>query len=160
MQLYKVVVDMPLYEPALFKCVVPLCGGMHWLFAAVHFVAVLLSPALKPSLASKFGSVDKMLSGKKYPQNLQAFRMLAEEFLRSTLENNPYIKTYVQLVKHLEAESKKSKTTKLLVNGLIKPIFIMLAFVRAAREQDFPLHDASSKAMLPIFAAPTGKFYP
>ena len=159
MQLYKVVVDMLFYEPSLFKVVVPMCGGMHMLMNFIHAVCVLLSPAIKPILASTFGSVDRMIKGKKYPQNMRALRIIAEEMLCSILDNNPDILTMDQLIKHLDEESQNSKTTKLWVECLIKPVFIMCAFLRAAREQDFALHYAAAKAMLPYFAAAGGVFY-
>ena len=56
-----------------------------------------------------------------------------------------------QLTDHLDAISKKSKTTKLWVDCLIKPVFLIFAFVRAAREQDFALHHAAAKAILSYF---------
>ena len=149
LQLYKVVIDLLFYQPSLFKIVVPICGGMHWLMNSIHAMCVLLSPALKPILASTFGSVDKMIQGKKYPQNFRALRLLAEVMLQGILDSNPDICTMDQLIKYLEDESKKSKTMKLWVDCFIKPCFIWCAFIVAAREQDLPLHHASAKAMLP-----------
>ena len=64
-----------------------------------------------------------------------------------------------QLTDHLEAQSAKSKTTKLWVDCLIKPVFIWCAFLRAARENDFTLHYVASKAKLPYYPAGRGKMY-
>jgi hypothetical protein len=43
-------------------------------------------------------------------------------------------------MKLLEEKSAKSKTVKLWVDMLIKPVFIMMMFVRAERQGDWPLH--------------------
>ena len=42
---------------------------------------LMANTALAEVLKSAFGRVDKMLLGKKYPQNLRALRMCAEEVL-------------------------------------------------------------------------------
>lgn len=132
---------------------------MHWLMNSIHAVCVLLSPALKPILASTFGSVDKMIQGKKYPQNFRALRLLAEVMLQGILDSNPNICTMEQLIQYLEDKSTNSKTMKLWVDCLIKPVFIWCAFIRAAREQDLPLHHASAKAMLPYYPSGHGRWY-
>ena len=62
-----------------------------------------------------------------------------------------------ELTDLLEAQSAKSKTTKLLVDCLIKPVLIWCAFLRASRENDLALHYVASKAMLPYFLAGRGK---
>ena len=66
------------------------------------------------------------------------------------------IKYLDQLIKYL---GKNSKKMQLWVDCLIKPVFTMCAFLRAAREQDLALHYAVAKAMLPYFAAAGGVFY-
>ena len=48
---------------------------------------------------------------------------------------------------------------KLWVDCLIKPVFIMCAFLRAAREQDLALHHAAAKAMLTYFPSGGGHRY-
>ena len=158
-QLYKVSIDLLFYEPSLFRNVVPICGGMHWLMNAIHSIGVLLSPAIKSILASTFGSVVRMLQGKKYPQNFRAIRMIAEEMLHGILLKNSNIVSAEQLITYLENQSKISNTVKLWTDCLIKPVFIMLAFLRAAREKDLALHYASAKRMLPYFAAFRGHNY-
>ena len=47
----------------------------------------------------------------------------------------------------------QSQTTKLWVENLIKPVFIMMAFIRAEREGDWPLHLWVVKAMMVYFYA-------
>ena len=69
-QLYKITIDILFHQPGYFKSVVPILGGMHMLMNFIHAIAVVMGGSgLKEVLADTFGSVDKMLSGKKYPQN-------------------------------------------------------------------------------------------
>ena len=89
MQLYKIVIDILFYQPVLFQTIVPISGGLHSIMNNIHAVCVLLSPALKHILASTFGSVEKMMQGKKYPQNFRALKLLAEVILTDVLEKNP-----------------------------------------------------------------------
>ena len=61
-------------------------GGMHVLMSFVGSVGTLMAESgLENVLSEVFGGVTKMLSGKKYPQNVRALRMLAEEILRDLL---------------------------------------------------------------------------
>ena len=46
---------------------------------------LMTNSALSDLLRLAFGSVDKMLSDKNFPQNLSALRMAVEELLRSAL---------------------------------------------------------------------------
>ena len=50
----------------------------------------------------------------------------------------------------LETNASQSKTTQLWVENLVKLIFIMMLFVRAEREADWPLHLWAVKEMLRI----------
>ena len=75
-QLYKVTVDILFHTPSYFMNVIPVLGSMHTLIAFIHAICIILSLALKAILSATFGSVDKMMSGKKYPQNVRALRML------------------------------------------------------------------------------------
>ena len=78
---------------------------------------------IKPLLSSTFGSVDKMMSGKKYPQNFRALRMIVEEVLRPVIENKPgNITSMGDLKMYLAELSNKSKTAKLWIDCLIKPV--------------------------------------
>ena len=43
---------------------------------------------LEEVLSDVFGGASKMLTGKKFPQNVRALRMLAEEVLRGVIDNN------------------------------------------------------------------------
>ena len=85
-QLYKVTIDILFHQPSYFKSVIPVLGGMHMLMNFIHTIAIIMAGSgMKEILAVTFGSIDKMLSGKKYPQNFRVLRMLVEEMLRSVV---------------------------------------------------------------------------
>ena len=46
---------------------------------------------LSDIMSSVFGGVSKMLTGKKFPQNVRALRMVAEEALRGIIQDKQYI---------------------------------------------------------------------
>ena len=60
--------------------------------------------------AGKFGSVEKMLSGMKYPQNCRAIRKLVEEMLQCILEG---VDSFSHLIMVLDVRASHRKTTKL-----------------------------------------------
>jgi hypothetical protein len=47
---------------------------------------LMAESGLSDVLSAVFGGVPKMLSGKKFPQNVRALRMLSEEVLRQIFE--------------------------------------------------------------------------
>ena len=49
--------------------------------------------------------------------------------------------------------ASRSRTSKLWVDNLIKPVLIMMQFVRAERDGDWPLHLSAVSAMIPYFFA-------
>ena len=61
--------------------------------------------------------------------------------------------SYQNLMEVLETKASQSKTTQWWVENLVKPIFIMMLFVRAEREVDWPLHLWAVKEMIPYFFA-------
>ena len=81
-----------------------------------------------------------MIQGIKYPQNLRALRVIDEEMLRSIIVSNVDIVTMDQLIQFLDEQYRISKSMKLWVDYLIKPVSIICAFHRAAREQYSALH--------------------
>ena len=93
-----------------------------------------------------------MLTGKKFPQNVRALRLLAEEVLRRVLGCNTH-ESKGDLMEVLENIAKRSKTAKLWVDMLIKPVFLIMSFVRAEREADSLLHLQACKLILPYFFA-------
>ena len=60
---------------------------MHMLMNFIHAMAIFMEGSgLRDILAGTFGSVDKILNGKKYPQNFRALRLLVVELLRYIVE--------------------------------------------------------------------------
>ncbi len=57
------------------------------------------------------------------------------------------------LVTVLDTIAAKSNTSKVWIGVLIKPVFIMMSFIRAEREGDWPLHLAAFRQMMPYFFA-------
>ena len=58
-----------------------------------------------------------------------------------------------ELMEALERRAAKSRTTRLWLDMLIKPVFLMMLFCRAEKEDEWPLHLLSVKDMLPYFFA-------
>ena len=67
-------------------------------------------------LCSSFAGVEKMLIGKKFPQNLQALRFAVLELLRGNIDD---IGTHDEL----QELSSKSKLSEHWIENLIKPVF-------------------------------------
>ena len=101
---------------------------------------------LSDKMSSVFGGVSKMLTGKKFPQNVRALRMVAEEALRGIIQDKP-LYCSGDLMQIFETEATKSQTTKLSVDVLIKPDLLTMMFVRAEREDDWQLHLATYKQL-------------
>ena len=98
---------------------------------------LMQNSGLEAVMKSAFGGVPKMLSGKNFPNNFRALRMVVEEVLKSTIEN---VDSPSALLNTLDNLCSKSKTSKLLIDCLIKPVLIMMRFARAEREGEWPLH--------------------
>ena len=93
-------------------------------------------------------SVPLMLWGKKFPQNMRALRMVAEEVLRDVLLNVD-VHSFEDMISLIDTRAKENGTTSLWVDSLIKPVILMMQFVRAEREGDWSLHLSAATAMLP-----------
>ena len=105
---------------------------------------------LEEILNSSFGGVPNMFAGNRFPQNFRALRIVVKELLRGILSK---VDTYESMMEVLETNTSQSKTTPWWVENLVKPIFIMMLFVRAEREPDWPLQLWAVKEMLPYFFA-------
>ena len=104
-QLYKIVKDIMFYQPTYFESVIPVLGWMHMLMNFIHAAAVSMADSeMNEILAGTFGSVEKMLSGKKYPQNFRAIRMLVEEMPQCILEG---VDSFSHLIIVLDAQATK-----------------------------------------------------
>ena len=152
-QLYKVAVEVQWAYPREFSDVINRLGGMHTLMSFAGAVGTLMQGSgLSEILESTFAGVTKMLSGKKFPQNIRAIRLVLEELLRSTMSDGS-ISTMEELLTRLDHAASASNTSKLWVDCFIRPVFIMMLYVRAEREGDWPLHLVAMKQMLPYFFA-------
>ena len=80
--------------------------------------------------ALRFGGVSRMLTGKNFPQNVRALIMLCEEVLREIVEE---VETYDELIQTLEKRADQSRTAKFWLNCLIRPVLIMMLFIRTER---------------------------
>ena len=150
-QLYRVAVNVKWVYPERFSDFIPRLGGMHMLMSFIGCVGVLMADSgLEDIMKSCFGGVAHMLSGKKFPQNFRALRLVVEVLLCPHVDG---CKNHEEMVRVLESISLRSITTRLWVQNLIKPVFIMMVFVRAEREADWPLHLWAVEQMMPYFFA-------
>lgn len=151
LQLYRVAVHIKWALPEHFQNVILRLGGMHTLMSFCGSIGTLMEGSgLVEILSDVFAGVPKMMLGKKFPQNVRALRLLAEEILRHTvIENN--ITSKKQLFNVLSDLASKSRTSKLWIDIIIKPVFIMMKFVRAEREGEWMLHLEALREMLPYF---------
>lgn len=153
-QLYRIAVHILWENPEMFGGNFYLrLGGMHLLMSYVGSIGTLMAESgIVEVLSVPFGGVLKMLTGKKYPQNVRALRMLTEEVLRPLIvAKDP--QSFVDLQKCLDDVAAKTRTAKLWVDCLIRPVFTILKYVRAERESDWPLHLETVAEMMPLFFA-------
>ena len=94
-------------------------------------------------------AVLKMLTCKKYLDNVRALRMI-EKFIRPFFQTQNMLRMD-DLQQMLNDTASHSQTTKLCVNCLIKPLFTIMKYVRAEKEADWLLHLASVHEMMPLF---------
>jgi hypothetical protein len=153
LQLYRIALHVQWENPIQLGNIHLRLGGMHLLMSYCGSIGTLMADTgIVEILSPVFGGVLKMLSGKKFPQNVRALRMLVEELLRSIFTNHQ-LECMADLTDILDDLASQSRTTKLWVECLIKPMFLVLQFIRAEREADWPLHLATVKDMIPLFFA-------
>ena len=75
-------------------------------------------------LDSTFAGVQKMMTGKKFPQNMRALRIVAEELLRPILTGGT-VNDMHGLKISLSDISSRSKTSHLWIDCVIKTVFII-----------------------------------
>lgn len=63
------------------------------------------------------------------------------------------VDSHTDLMELLDERASQSRTTKLWLENLVKPTFIMMLFVRAEREADWSLHLWCLNQMIPYFFA-------
>ena len=126
-------------------------GGMHTLMSFVGSVGALMgNSGLEEVLKAAFGGVTRMLTGKCFPQNTRALQMVAEELLQPIISR---AESHEDLVSILEKDATTSRTAKVWVENIIKPVLIMIIYVRAEREAEWSLHLWAMQQMIPYFFA-------
>ena len=152
-QLYAVVLDIIWSNPERWVNFVPRLGGMHWLTSFIGACGSLMKGSgLNQWLSSAFASVEKMLIGKKFPMNMRALRFAVLELLRGYVDNAD-VDSYDNLDSLLCDLATKSIQAEHWINNLIKPVFLMMLYLRAEREGEFALHLHACKMMMPYFFA-------
>ena len=148
-RIYKVIVDILFATPDLRTKMIPILGFMYFLMDFVSCICTLMADSgLTNILCETFGSVDKMLEGKKYPQNIRALRLLTEELLRPILENKD-LNNMAGLENLLADLSANSRTTKAWTELVIKHTLLIMQFTRSTHEPDYALLITTMNKMLP-----------
>ena len=83
---------------------------------------------LEDILKSAFGRVKKMLLIKFFPKNVKALQMIVKVLLRLYIND---VHDDNDMDKFLDDILQKSKTANLLVNSLVKLMFLVVMFVWA-----------------------------
>ena len=152
-QLYRVALKVKWSNPERFDNVYLRLGGMHLLMSYCGCVGTLMAESgIEDVLGAAFAGVPKMLSGKKYPQNVRALRLLVEELLRPVFEEHN-LTCLSDLLEVLDNIASESRTSKLWIDCVIKPVLLMMRYIRAERESDWALHLSAVEEMLPLFYA-------
>jgi len=100
---------------------------------------------------NKFWRCSENSYWEKVSSNRQSSSAFVEEVLRGIVRQ---LESHTVLQEHLEVLSQESRTLQLWVDCLIKPVFLMMIFVRAEREADWLLHLYVVKEIMPYsFAA-------
>ena len=152
-QLYRIALHVQWENPTQVRNIYLRLGGMHLLMSYCGCIGILMAETgIVEILSVAFGGVLKMLSGMKYPQNVRAFRMLVEELLRPVFVKH-HLECMSGLLQALDNTASQSRTTKLWVDCLIKPVFVILKYIRAERGADWALHLDTVKDMVHLFFA-------
>ena len=121
-QLYRVAVHVMWENQVLFGNIYLRLGGMHLLMSYIGCIGSLMAGSdIVEVLSEAFGGALKMLTGKKYPDNVRALRMLVEKLIM------PFFQTQNMLcmddLQHaLNDTASHSRIAKLWVNCGIKPV--------------------------------------
>ena len=116
-QLYRVILDVFWTNPQRFSNFIPRIGGMHWLMSFVGSVVVLMeNSGLQKKIKSVFAGTEKILTGKKFPLIVRAFRFVVVELLRGFVDDMVCREDLDQFLKEV---ASKSVLTQHWVNNLI-----------------------------------------
>ena len=83
--------------------------------------SLMVQSGLEGVLSEQFGGVKKMMTGKKFPENVRAFRLLLEELLWPIF-SNATVETIGDLKGVLENLASKSHTKQLWVDCFVNSI--------------------------------------
>ena len=109
-QIYRIMVDLAWHCGEKLDDFVLRLGGMHMLMSFVGCVGVLMgNSGLEELMKAAFAGVPKMLSGKNFPMNVRALRMVVEEVLSCNIDT---FTSYDEMMKELERKSAQSRTAK------------------------------------------------
>ena len=151
-QLYRVMVDIVWSNPTRWQLFVPRIGGMHWIMNFVGCVGKLMEGSgLNKFMSSAFAGVEKMLIGKKFPMNVRALRKVTLELLKGHIDDK--ITSYSDFLTFFEYISSRNVLAEHWVKNLIKPVLLMMLYIRAERIGEFSLHLYACKEMIPYFFA-------
>ena len=115
-QLYRVAVNVVWVYPELSDDFVLRLCGMHTLMICVGSVGALIgNSGLGEVLKAALGGVTRMMTGKNFPQNTRALRMVAEELFQPIISR---AESHEDLVSILGKEATKSRTAKVWVDFL------------------------------------------
>ncbi len=124
------------------------------IFTLMSFVgaigSLMTESRLSCALSEVFGRVAKMLNGKKFPQNVHALWMMAEEVMQSVITDGHFQKAD-DLMTALDQIASQSRTAKLWVEVLVKPVLLMMSYIRAEHVGDWLLHLTTFWKMLPNY---------
>ena len=133
-KLYRVAVDILWDNPGVFGNMNLRLGGMHLLMSYVGSIGTpMQETGFEEVLSAAFGGVKKMLIGKTFPDNVRALRMMVEELLRPIFNENSEISTMDDLLHTLEERSRESRTARMWLMCIIKPVFAIMKYVRAEK---------------------------
>lgn len=150
-QLYKLIIDNLWNSPEAFPNFYAIMGGFHIVINIISCIGHLMQDTgLSEILKFAFAGVDKMLTGKSYPHNFRALRLLTEVLLEDVVKK---VNSYEELMTQLDELATKSNTAKLWVNVMIKGILILMKFIRASKEGDYLLHLKTLHSMRPYIHA-------
>lgn len=150
-QLFRVTLDIIWDDPARWRDFYPRLGGMHWLMSFIGSIGKLMkNSGLDRLLKTTFGGVDKMLIGKKFPQNVRALRIIVIEMLRPLISQDT---TESDFTATMEELCKKSVLAEHWINNLVRPVLLVMMYIQAERNGKFDLHLHACKQMLPFFFA-------
>ena len=91
-----------------------------------------------------------MMTGQNFPMNIRGLRFAVMELLKGLIDD---VYSYEDLEKRMEYLAQKCMIAEHWINNLIRPVFLMMLFVRTEREGEFPLHLYACCQMIIYFFA-------